>query len=401
MDSQENHIKSLSSTKFNLTADQIIKIFDEVQPFSGEDSYRLKSFLRNVANAEELCGESNPELKRYCLKKVITGKIIGRAQNTIMEVPEAERTWSNVVATLKSRFRPRTTVYQIFSRAKALKVINLKDLFNKFNQLKSEANEICDFDDEEHFNYNIVDKELVLTLMYKLTPMAQLQIDQTLSLFELDNVLCKTELYYSRDIIKHEFQLLMNGKQEFLPKTIRNFPLNYTQKSKQHTNTQINEYYQDRKFTDNNFSQNQLYNHNNPNNNYNNLYNNIRPNPNIQMNYQPNPTHNFNPNSTQNMTNLTNQSVRQRNFQNPFSGRSFDNQVKTEPRELALVKREQQGNFNNRYQNTNVNAINQEQNFYNNPENGFSTFNDEAMGTDPNSQGDVNFSNHPHFANYP
>lgn len=42
---QENRLNAVQQTRFQLTADQIIRNFIVVPPFSGEDSYKLKSFL--------------------------------------------------------------------------------------------------------------------------------------------------------------------------------------------------------------------------------------------------------------------------------------------------------------------------------------------------------------------
>lgn len=204
---QEQRINNVQTTRFQLSADQIIRNFNEIQPFSGEDSYKLKSFLKNVNNAEALCGEANIELRTYCLSRVISGKIIGRANNVILEIADADRTWANVVHTLMTRFRPKTTVHQLLFTAKETKVHNIKDLFNKLAQCKSEANEICDFNAAEHYTYGIIDKELVQILRSKLIPIVQLQIDQNKTLFELENSLCQTEIYYSHDVVKDEYRI--------------------------------------------------------------------------------------------------------------------------------------------------------------------------------------------------
>lgn len=60
--SQEARFCRLQQTKFQLTADQIIRNFNEIPPFSGEDAYKLKSFLKTVNTVEGLCGENNQEL---------------------------------------------------------------------------------------------------------------------------------------------------------------------------------------------------------------------------------------------------------------------------------------------------------------------------------------------------
>lgn len=209
---QEAKLNQMSVTKFELTADQIIRNFNEIPPFSGEDGYKLKSFLKTVQDVESLCGNNNQQLQAYCLSKVINGKIIGKARNTILEIPENKRSCNSVVETLTLRYRPKQTIYQLLFQAKDLKVYNLKDLFNKLNNIKSEASEICDFDNKDSFTYEAIDKELVQVLKSKLIPILQVQVDQTKSLFELEIFFCESEIYLSDDVIKHTFKINKTNK---------------------------------------------------------------------------------------------------------------------------------------------------------------------------------------------
>lgn len=211
---QEKKISAMDKTKFELTADQIIRNFNEIPAFSGESSFKLKSFLKTVDDVEALCGEENAELKKYCLKKVINSKIIGKARNAILEIPENRRNWETVVETLTLRFRPKQTVHQLLFYAKELKVYNLKDLFNKLSSIKSETSEICDFNDEDNFTYESIDKELVQILKSKLIPLLQVQVDQEKSLFELDNIFCQSEIYLSDEVIKSAYRIHKNHKSD-------------------------------------------------------------------------------------------------------------------------------------------------------------------------------------------
>ena len=213
---QQEKLKVLQTTKFNLTADQIIKNFNDIPPFSGEDHYKLKSFLNTVNDAETLCGENNAELKTYCLKKIINSKIIGKARNTIMEIPENLRTWNSVINQLKMKYKPKDTIHHLLYVAKNLRVSNLKELFIKLSEVKSKCSEICDFEEEDLFTYESIDRELVLILKSKLTPMLQIQINNNKSLFELDNLLCNTEIYVSEDAIKNEYKMNRNTRDNFM-----------------------------------------------------------------------------------------------------------------------------------------------------------------------------------------
>lgn len=210
---QEAIVNSGALTRFQLTPSQIIKNFNDIKAFSGEDSYKLKSFLKAVDNAETLCGDGNRELREYCLKLTVNSKIIGKARNTILEIPENQRNWSTVVTTLTSRFRPKFTIHQLLFQAKEIKVYNLKDLFNKLTTIKSDISEICDFENNSTFTYESIDKELVLTLKSKVIPMLQIQIDENKTLFELDNEFCVSEIYLSTEVIKPIFKI-QNSKFE-------------------------------------------------------------------------------------------------------------------------------------------------------------------------------------------
>lgn len=272
-------IKANQATKFNLSSNDIIRTFDNIAKFSGEDNYKLKSFLKSVKSAEDLCGDQNYDLKAYCLTRVINGQIIGRARNAILEIPEGERSWTNVVQTLSQRFRPKQTIHQLLYFAKELKVFNLKDLFNKLNEVKSNCNEICDFDDESAFTYNAIDKEIVQILKNKIIPIVQLQIDQSKTLTELENILCQSEIYTCADIIKFSFRLntQRNGNTGFN----RNPTQNRHQHNKPHQNnnySQNNSYPQNYSgsfatskhnlFPQNNSSQNYSGQFSNPRNNH-------------------------------------------------------------------------------------------------------------------------------------
>lgn len=193
--------------RFQLSASQVIKNFNDIKPYSGEDSYKLKSFFKSIENAEELCGSQNQDLRAYCLRLMINSKIIGKARNAILEIPENQRNWITVQRTLKLRFRPKYTIHQLLFEAKGFKVFNLKDLFNKLTTVKSDISEICDYDESAEFTYTSIDRELVLILKSKVVPILQIQIDEDESLFELDNSFCKSEIYLSSDMIKPEYKL--------------------------------------------------------------------------------------------------------------------------------------------------------------------------------------------------
>lgn len=204
---QEAQLNTSNITRFQLTASQIIKNFNDIKPFSGEDNYKLKSFFKSIENAEMLCGERNQELREYCLQTMVNSKIIGKARNAILEIPEDQRNWTTVMKTLTLRFRPKYTIHQLLFQAKEAKVFNLKDLFNKLTTIKSDISEICDFENDTVFTYKNIDKELVLILKSKLIPILQIQIDENKTLFELDNELCKSEIYSSGDMIKSIYKL--------------------------------------------------------------------------------------------------------------------------------------------------------------------------------------------------
>lgn len=92
----------------------------------------------------------------------INSNIIGKARNGILEIPENQHDWTTVKATLTFRFKRKYTIHQLLFQAKALKIFNLKDLFNKLTSIKSDISEICHFENESTFTYENIDKEFVL-----------------------------------------------------------------------------------------------------------------------------------------------------------------------------------------------------------------------------------------------
>lgn len=132
---QDAIINTANLTRFRLTASQIIKSFNDIKPFSGADSYKLKSFLKSVENVEILCGDNNNDLREYCLRSIVNTKIIGKARNAMLEIPEDQRNWTTVVKTMMLRFKPKHTIHQLLFQAKEMKVFSLKDLFNKLTTI--------------------------------------------------------------------------------------------------------------------------------------------------------------------------------------------------------------------------------------------------------------------------
>lgn len=274
LNEQSGRINSINQTQFSLTADQVIRNFNEIPPFSGEDSFKLKSFLKTVEDVESLCGANNIPLKQYCLKKVINTKIIGKAKTTILEIPEHRRNWTTVCETLMVRFRPKQTIHNLLFQAKEIKVSSFKDLFCKLSNIKSECTEICDYDDEEAFTYESIDRELVQILKLKLIPILQIQIENSKSLFELDNQFCQSEIYYSDEVIKPEFRLSKFNSNSRKPiskyrnESNNNYHSNYnnnhktnyqnlTNKNKYNNNTYSNQF---RNNHNNNYKTNQNFN---------------------------------------------------------------------------------------------------------------------------------------------
>lgn len=314
--SQEARFGKIQQTKFQLNADQVIRNFNEIPPFSGEDAYKLKSFLKTVSAVEGLCGENNIELKQYCLARLVNSKIIGKAREAILEIPEGERNWQRTVQTLFLRFRPKQTIHQLLYIAKEIKVFNLKDAFNKLTKIKSEANEICDFDDENYFTYHAIDRELVQILKSKVNPIVQLQIDQTKNLFELDNIFCQSEIYLSEDIIKYSYKI--NKAND------RNFPNN----TKRMNNTVHNKY--------NNSNKTPNYNQNN---------NNVKPRAFNNFTREQNFTNNY---PRQNRFYNNSGQYRSYNYNNQYrdqnrSGQSrlnYNQQNKTEPMEIDNINKD-------------------------------------------------------------
>ena len=216
LNEQQRIINTGSLTRFELTAAQIIKTFNDIQPFSGEDNFKLKTFIKSVETAEQLCGNQNIELKLYCLQIVVNTKITGRARSIILEIPEGQRTWQTVVDTLTLRFRPKQSIHQLLYKAREIKVSHLKDLFYKLNNIKADISEIADFDNNNIFTYENIDKELVLILKSKIVPMLQVQINENQSLFDLESHYCRSEIYFDLNVIKENFKLskqsLLKGK---------------------------------------------------------------------------------------------------------------------------------------------------------------------------------------------
>lgn len=281
---QEVKVRQLKATKFNLTPDQIIRNFNEISPFCGENSYKLKSFLKAVEDVEQLCGDNNDELKQYCLKKLINNKIIGCARNIILEIPDHQRTWNNIISQLKLRYRPKNTIHQLLYKAKEIRVSDIKDLFSKLGEVKSKCSEICDFDEEESFTYDSIDRELVQIFKSKIVPILQIQIDNTKSLFELDNILCQSEIYISEDVIKSEFKSHKNNQNHKSSnyKSNQNYNKNFSN-NKYNNNSNQNNFSNQNNSPNNNFSnKNNLPNNNSsnqnnfPNNNYRGNNNNYR-----------------------------------------------------------------------------------------------------------------------------
>lgn len=103
-----------------------------------------------MEQAEQLCGDANEELRAYCLGKVIHGRIVGQA---ILRIPDQERTWTAVIETLMQKFKPKTKFHHLLFQARIIKIHNSKYMFNKLENIESQANEIYDFNDGGEISY--------------------------------------------------------------------------------------------------------------------------------------------------------------------------------------------------------------------------------------------------------
>lgn len=322
----EQEARLAFANRFELTPNQIIRHFEEIKPFSGDGTYGLKSFLLSVQGVEALCGDQNRDLKQYGLTKVINTKIIGAARGVVLEIPEDRRTWETVVETLTVRFRPKKSIHQLLFQAKEIKVENIKDLFEKLTKIKSECNEICDFNNEQIFTYTAIDKELVHTLKSKLTPIVQLQVNSDESLFNLENYLCRSEIYLSDEAIKSEYKKNKN----YTNKNYNNNQINRTNHNNQNNNHNKNN--NGRNFSNNNSYNNFRQNYNN-NNNQQNSSGQYR-----QNNYNPQNRnygrYGHNNNSFNNQQNQPTSSGQTRNYNN--------NRHENVPMEVDNINREEQ-----------------------------------------------------------
>lgn len=338
---QETRLHQIQNTRFNLTPDQIIRNFNEITSFSGDNNYKLKSFLKSVEDVESLCGMNNEDLKQYCLKKLINNKIIGSARNAILEIPDHQRTWTNIIAQLQLKFKPKSTIHQLLFTAKELKVNNLKELFEKLNEIKSKCSEICDFEDEENFTYEAIDKELVQIIKSKLIPIMQIQINSEKTLFELDNILCQSEIYYCNDIIKNEYKINKSYNSGN-----NNHNKNYNN-NKQKPNYQSQNY-----LNKNNIGQNQNFNSYRQNN-----FNNKHPNQNSNNNYRNN--YNGNNYNGQNYNGQYRQNSGQyRQNSGQFRANNYGNNNFNKNREITPMEVD-----NLEQTNSQINHINNEVNF--------------------------------------
>ncbi len=307
---QQQQFQNIQATRFNLKPDQIIRNFSEIPAFSGEDNFKLKSFLKSIKDVEQLCGENNEELKTYCLRKTINNKIIGAARNAILEIPDQQRNWEAVETQLKAKFRPKLTIYNLLYNANEIKVYNLKDLFIKLHKIKSECNEICEYNDQDIYTYEKIDKDLIQILKSKLVPLFQTQIKNDKNLYELDVEFSQSEIYYSEDAIKPEFKLNKNQNK------------NNFNNSKQNNNFQKNKFHNSNNVNQNNVNPNQKFR------NFNNRYQNQGPQ--IQQN------RNFNNQNRQFNNNYKQNSGQFRQYNNNYKNnsgqyRQFNNTNNVDP----------------------------------------------------------------------
>lgn len=194
------------SHPFGFTASDILRHFTSIPIFSGENDYKLPTFLRNVNQAARLCG-NDENFKAFCLEQVINCRISGRAQYCVQQLAENQRYWANVEQSLRIEFQPSSTIHQELYQARSLKVCNLKDLFEKLKQVECKCIEILEFNNDTLYNVDIVNRELVQIIIDHLVPTEQQHIDITSSLTNLHNRMCKTAIYSCPDIIQPYFRL--------------------------------------------------------------------------------------------------------------------------------------------------------------------------------------------------
>lgn len=188
-----------------MTPVEIRKTFRDIPVFSGEDKYRLSTFLRNVQAAESNC--TSQQLQVQCLQKVINERITGRAQNVISRLSPSERTWENVKEALKAEFRPPGDITDMLYEAKYTKVQTIKDLLSKLRHVESKCIEIMDFDGHETYNHNLLNRDLVKIFIKKLNPIQQQLIDQNSTLCEIHRKMSSLDVYTDENAIDQKHKI--------------------------------------------------------------------------------------------------------------------------------------------------------------------------------------------------
>lgn len=306
---------------FALDNNQIISHFNQLKQFSGDGEYPWRAFRSDVRATVELIRPGNDQLKVYCLSRVVSSKIVGKAAALLMEMPEEDRTWDTVSAFLDQKFRPKGTTSQLSVRAKELKVFTIKQLIEALWSIKIEANEIFRFNNATARTISDFDEELVHTLQDKLKPEYQVIITDNMTLEECETRFSRYSFYNSSLALANTSSTRSNTEYTTRPKP------------ESQGNTQGN---RQNNFSRSNFQRNPNFNQQSNSfnrNNYGSGYSGFNNRPNFQWQGG---NQNFNPNQNFNHVNQNQNPIQNQNNANPFRNNTTRS---VEPMEVDQIQR--------------------------------------------------------------
>lgn len=124
---------------FSFSTNDLIKEAQRIKEFSGNGTYALSSFLREVDIILPLFN-NQPLVKQYVFSRVIINKIQGQALDVIRTLG-TDATWDVIKVELINNFGVRETYHQLYHQAISLRNFNVRNYFTSLRSILAKLNE--------------------------------------------------------------------------------------------------------------------------------------------------------------------------------------------------------------------------------------------------------------------
>lgn len=147
-------------TPYKLSANDIFQDAQRIREFTGDGSYALTSFIREVDTILPVLDEQ-PEVKQYLFQRIIVNKIQGSALDAIRTLGP-NITWDNIKTELINNFGVKESYHQLYHKALSARNYNVSEYYEILINILSKLNEKFAYDQAKPSEFSPLNNEVII-----------------------------------------------------------------------------------------------------------------------------------------------------------------------------------------------------------------------------------------------